>query len=355
MLTAHHLLQGRQLLLDPSIAERSTPSSLANAAIAGMLVASDDKYADLYGPLTTERFLAGYASAIGVTGLSFDIVDGKRIVTKVPPESAAHLAGIEVGDLLLGLDEVDFSQSVGGYEIATLLRGPIGSTYQLHIQRGGQRLTRTVTRQAWDYLSHQILNGTIGYLRTEFFFADHTEAAIQAIMAEFAAAKVHAVIWDLRDSGGGSPSVAENAMSYFTEPGTLLYSVVFKDGTQKAFKAQGEAPFAALPLVILVNGETWSAGEIVAAAMAERGNSVLLGTTTAGKGVVQDTVPLDEHHLLHFTIAKWLTPTGVWIHEKGVEPTIIAQDDPATTHDELLAIALTTVDDLLADAPDEKR
>jgi carboxyl-terminal processing protease len=348
VLKAYQLLESRQLLLHHPATRTPTPARLADAAISGMLVESQDKYADLYGPFATDRYRAGYASAIGMTDLRFDIIDGKRVVTEVPPESAAQVAGVAVGDILLGLDGIDFSHSVGGYEIATLLRGPVGSTYELTFQRGDQILTRTVTRKPWHYLTHQLLRDDIGYLKTEYFFADHTAEAVQAIIDEFTQANIQALIWDLRDNSGGSSAVAETLLSYFREPGALLYTVEFKDGTRRAFTAQGEAAFAAIPIAVLINEETWSAGEIAAAAMAERPFTILIGTTSAGKGVIQDTVELDKSRMLHFTIAKWFTPTGAWLHEVGLAPEIARQDNPLTAQDEVLDAAIDYIDQLLA-------
>ncbi len=347
MLKAYQLLVDRQLLLNKT--KNSTPisSQLADAAISAMLIWSQDKYADLYGPLTTERYLAGYASAVGNTDLRFDIVDGKRIVTEVPSDSAAEIAGVQVGDSLLGIDEFDISQSVGGYEIATLLRGPVNSTYKLTVQRGDQILELIVTRKPWNYLSHQIIHSNIGYLKTEYFFADQPEEMVSTIFEEFSQIPIQALIWDLRNNSGGSPTVAEKILSYFREPGTLLYTVEFKDGTRRDFKASGNASFSAIPIVIIINEETWSAGEIAAAAMVQRASTILIGKTTAGKGVVQDTVSLDETHMLHFTVAKWLTPTGEWIQEKGVHPQLSIEDNPITKQDEVMEAAINYLDNLL--------
>ncbi|MCB0125765.1 MAG: hypothetical protein KDE58_26100, partial [Caldilineaceae bacterium] len=114
----------------------------------------------------------------------------------------------------------------------------------------------------------------------------------------------------------------------------------FKDGTQVEFRAKEGEQLATLPIAVLIDHGTFSASEMAAAAMVPRAKTILIGEATAGKGTIQDTIMLDESHLLHFTIAKWLTPTKEWLEAQGVEPMVDALDDPATPEDEVIALAV---------------
>lgn len=336
---AQQLLQKRYLPATALAASAPITEALVDAAIAGMLNWGGDRYADLYGPVASKRYLAGYDDNIGITNLRFDVIDGQKIVNEVPAGSAAAQAGVQVGDILLGTNEAPFMQFTGGYETGILLRGPAGSVYQLTLRRGETTLTLPVKRQQWDYLSHRMIDNKIGYLKTEFFFLEKTESAVEAILREFLQNNIEALIWDLRGSSGGATDSVKTIVSYFREQGALLFTAEFRDGSQLQFKVGEDGLLTRLPMVVLIDYRTFSAGEIAAAAIAPRDQTILMGETTAGKGTIQDTAKLDDSHLLHFTIAKWLTPAGEWLDQIGVRPVIASKDDPATVTDEGLDAA----------------
>jgi C-terminal processing protease CtpA/Prc len=108
---AQQILQQRYLPATELAATEPITAALVDAAIGGMLSWGGDRYADLYGPIASKRFLAGYDDNIGITNLRFDIIDGEKIVTEVPPNSAAAQAGIQVGDILLGTNEAHLHSS----------------------------------------------------------------------------------------------------------------------------------------------------------------------------------------------------------------------------------------------------
>lgn len=337
---AQQVLQHRYLVAADLTASEPITQALVDAAISGMLSWGGDRFADLYGPVATKRFLAGYEDNIGITNLHFDLIDGKRVVAEVPPDSAAAQAGVQVGDILLGTNEAPFTQFIGGYEAGILLRGPADSVYQLTLQRGDTTLTLPVKRQRWDYLSHHLIDQQIGYLKTEFFFLGKTASAVEAILREFMQNEVQALIWDLRGSSGGATDAVNTVVSFFRTKGDLLFTAEFRDGSQRSFVVTEDGFFPKTPIVVLIDHDTFSASEIAAAALAPRDQTLLMGTSTSGKGIIQDTVMLDDNHSLHFTIAKWLTPEGQWVDGIGVSPAVDSEDDPTTATDETLAAAV---------------
>lgn len=341
VLKAQQILQNRQLLLDRSTTEATIPAAFAEAAIEGMLVWSQDPHAELYGPLATERYRQSFDNDFGVTDLQFDEIDGQKIVTRISSGSPAEAAGIRAGDVLLGIDGVRFDTFVGAPEVALLLQGPVNTDYTLTFQRDDAIITRTIQRRARTYLTHRLLQNQFGYLKVHYFSPDNTEQLLKIALDEFTDHKVNALIMDLRGNSGGYPVAAGRLVGYFVQPGTPFYTVVLRDGSQHQIEVEGNGDLAEMPIAVLIDGDTWSAGEIVAAALAQRPRTELFGVATAGKGIVQETTALDDEYMLHFTVAKWLTPTGEWIQHKGFEPDVQIEDDPATTEDEVLDAAIT--------------
>lgn len=337
---AQHVLQQRYLPIQPLTDSQTITQTLADAAISGMLTWGGDPFADLYGPIATQHFAAGYDGNIGVTDLDFNLIDGQWVVTGVSSNGPAAEAGIQPNDILLGTSEMNFGPYTGGYEVSTLLRGPADSTYELTVRRGEEILTFPVTRRRWDYLRSQIIEDSIGYFTTDTFFTEHTAADVKAILEDFQQSNVQAIIWDLRGSDGGAMDPVQTITEYFHNRGDLLFSAEFKDGTQRQFHAENNGFLQDMPVAILVDHRTLSASEVAAAAMSMRPQTRLIGENTAGKGTVQDTVMLDDAHALHFTIAKWLTPHGEWVQHVGVTPDVHVVDDPATPQDEVIEEAI---------------
>jgi carboxyl-terminal processing protease len=143
------------------------------------------------------------------------------------------------------------------------------------------------------------------------------------------------LIWDLRNNEGGDVQAAQQILSYFIKKG-LLFTAVQTQDRQVAFTANGETVAGDIPLVVLIDKTTYSAGEISSAAIAETGRGQTIGNTTYGKGVIQASIPIVGGNVLQMTVAKWLSPRGEWYNGKGVSPQIVASDDPSTQIDEIL-------------------
>ncbi len=337
---AQLLLQQRYFTSNHIAETKPITIALVDAAIDGMLKWGGDQFSDLYGPTATKRLFAGYEENIGITNLHFDVVDKQLVVTNVPPSGPAAKAGVQTGDILLGTNEAQFDEFVGGYEASLLMRGPAESIYELIVQRGQQIFTLPIQRQRWDYLQHRMIDNDIGYFTTEVFFNERTADAVKKILQEFLAEGVTGIIWDLRGSGGGATDPVKTIVSYFRTEGDLLFTAEFRDGTQQHFTVDSTGFLTKVPIVVLIDHGTFSASEIAAAAMAPRPQTKLIGETTSGKGTIQDTVMLDTSHSLHFTIAKWLTPSGQWVEKVGIKPSIKVVDNPSTPEDETLEIAI---------------
>lgn len=327
------LLQSRQYVTHEVTAEQ-----LSYAAIRGMVMASQDPYAVLFTPPASTAYTADIAGETGAPGIWKRYYDKKMVIYRLTPEGGAERAGLKVGDILLGVDGTKFNETTSVDEATLLLRGPVGTTAKVVVQRDQAILEYQVTRDEWPIIASHMISGQIGYLQQNLFPLN-ADKKMQQHLQSLVDQQVQALIWDLRDNGGGTVQATAAILNHFLAEG-IFFIAEFKNGERQQFSADGSATVVDLPLVVLINEGTYSAGEIAASALAVNQRAILIGTPTKGKGMIQDVVPLDEQLLLRISIAKWLSSSGEWIEGKGVTPTIEIKDDPATTADEVLDFAV---------------
>lgn len=327
------LLQRRQYVTHEATAEQ-----LSYAAIRGMVMASRDPYAMLFTPPASAAYAADIAGETGAPGIWKRYYDKKMVIYRLTPGGGAERAGLQVGDILLGVDGFQFNETTSVDEATILLRGPVDTAAKVVVQRGQAILEYQVTRDAWPIITSQVISGQIGYLQQELFPLN-AEKKMQQHLQSLLDQQVQALIWDLRDNSGGTVQATAAILNNFLAEG-IFFIAEFKNGEQQRFSADGSATVVDLPLVVLINEGTYSAGEIAASALAANQRAILIGTPTKGKGMIQDVIPLDEQLLLRISIARWLSSSGEWIEGQGVTPTITSKDDPTTTADEVLDFAV---------------
>ncbi len=331
--------QARQELLDNFALEMPPSNELTYAAVRGMVDRLNDPYAAFFEPVVASRFQADYAGESGVVGLFPEKINGEFVVSIVLPGGGAEQAGVREGDVLLSIDGFDLDETATEGDAALLLRGPVGSAAQLAVRRGDEVLEFAPVRAARSVVTDlQMLDGDVAYFAQHTFTSnapDEVGAALDNLLAQ----NPKAVIWDMRSNGGGSMEAAESILSYFIEDG-LLFTAELKGGRAREFVSDGDGRAADIPLAVLVGEHTFSAAETSAASIQDRERGVLIGGATFGKGTIQNTAPLVGGGALQYTIAKWLSPNGVWYDGIGVSPDIAATDDPATPEDEVLQAAL---------------
>jgi len=313
-----------------SAVEPPSESSLVKGAIRGMvrvLRRADDPYALFYTPDGYEAFqelTTGQFSGIGVW---VKPQDRELEVVSVLPGTPALDAGLKRGDVIVTIDGTAVTE-FNPDEAVARIKGPEGSTVEVGVDRGGTHLSFTITRMSIDLpnLRAKLSDGNIGYLQL-FGFARGAGAQLRAEVDDLIARGAEAFILDLRDNGGGLFSEAIDVASVFIENGEV---VIYRE--QKAddivYEARGDA-FEEVPVVVLVNEGTASASEIVAGALQDRDRGIVVGTTTYGKGSVQEIVPLADASALKLTTAAYLTPSGRNINGKGIEPDIKVDDGRA--------------------------
>lgn len=315
-----------------------TATDLANAAIRGMLYVTHDRYVGLLTGPVSARFEEDFAGETGAPGLWYTLKDGKFVITALRADGPAVKAGVQVGDVLAAVDGQPIDALTTGEELAMALRGPVDTLVAITIQRGAQTLDLSVGRLPREPISSRMLTDQIGYVKLPAFLANSAEEMKRTIN-HLQTQGMKRLVWDLRGNAGGSMRAATTMLDELIPEG-VFYTAQFKDGHRQSFSATGGATLADLPLVILTDSGTFSAAEMVTAALQDHGRARVIGSTTGGKGILQDTIPLDAESRLHLTIAEWFSPAGRTIHRQGIAPDVTVVDDPATADDEVVTSAI---------------
>ena len=308
-----------------------TGNKLQYDAIQGMLFGLGDQFTSFIPP-DAAKFLredsTGSFSGIG----AYVQLDKNRAleITKVFPGSPAEKAGLKPGDLVTEVD----GKSIVGQDLdvqVSQVRGPEGSTATFTIVREGEDkpLKVDITRAKIEIklVESKMLDNNIAYIALSSFNSATAAQQLQAAIQDALAKNPKGLIFDLRDNGGGLLTQAEQIADMFLKDGVVLYERT-KEGQEKVDRSTDTGIAQDIPLVVLVNGHTASASEIVSGAIQDRGRGVLIGETTFGKGAVQAVHDLSDGSQLRVTFEHWFTPNNHDIHGKGIEPNI--KVDPGT-------------------------
>lgn len=312
--------------------------SMELAAAQAMVTTLDDPYAVIIPPPASYKFDADFAGEAGNTGMVPNFQDNEFVVEVVLDNSPAEAAGVEVGDVVLAVDGVSITPATSLTEISLLLRGPIGTQVDLLVQRGETQLTLRPFRQERAIVDWAILENGTGYI-AQHTFTTNAPAEFEKALTAVLATDPPAIIWDLRNNGGGSLLATQEILSFFIPDG-VLFKAILQHDEESLFAATENVIAPDIPLILLINENTISAAEISAAVITERGRGITVGTQTFGKGTIQNVVPIGSDHLFEYTIGSWVTANGTSYQGVGLSPIIHAIDNPETVEDELLLAAL---------------
>lgn len=297
--------------------------TIVYGAIRGSLQTLGDQYTSFIEPRIAaimNEDASGEFQGIGAYVRMGD--DGKLEIASIIPGTPAEAAGLRSGDRVLAVD----GQSIVGYgiyEAIALIRGPAGTPVTLLIERPGEPETFEVTivraRIEIPLVESRMLEGDIAYIKLTEFSATAGRQMTEALM-DLMARNPRGLILDLRDNPGGWLDQALEVADLFLDRGVILIERS-KDGEQ-VFPSRDGGPAESIPLVVLVNGGSASASEIVAGAIQDRGRGILVGETTLGKGSVQRPYRLSDGSELRVTIAHWFTPNDRAISGQGLKPDI---------------------------------
>ena len=323
-------------------------SKMVYGAISGITAALGDPYTAFLAPdenKVVEEDLSGSFQGVGIQ-IGFK---GKNLAVIAPlPDSPAEKAGVKAGDLIIGIIDVEKKIEIGTSginlnEAVKIIRGKAGTKVTLILLRGDstESFKKEITREAIDVPSVTVSyleNDSIAHIKLIKFGAD-TENEWQKAVSEITnkqslslrgnKLQITKIILDLRNNPGGYLQSSVDIAGEFVKKDSVV--VIEDKGIEKnEFKTNRTGKFQNMKVVILVNGGSASASEILAGALSEIKGYKLVGEKTFGKGTIQEPLQLDKGSSLHITVAKWLTPKGNWVHEKGITPDVEIEDNEET-------------------------
>ena len=301
--------------------------TLIEGAIRGMMDALEDPYTFYYTPDEMQRHDAqseGVYSGLGI--LVQNNADGEIEIIRVYEGGPADAAGAQAGDRIVAVD----SMPVSGGSVEELsdavdrMRGESGSTVELQLRREGEVLDLTLTcgDVHVSNVNSAVLDGNIGYIEICQFSGDDVEG-FRAAMEELQAENVRGLVVDLRNNPGGLLTDVVEIADLLLPEGDVVY-VENRAGERVTYSSDAE--YWDVPLVVLINGMSASASEILAAAVQDFDRGALVGTRSYGKGIVQSLLVFESDGAgMQYTSATYYTPSGHCIHGTGVAPDIVAE------------------------------
>jgi carboxyl-terminal processing protease len=303
-------------------------TTLIEGAIEGMVDSMNDPYSVYLNKEDYQDLNAEIEGSFGGIGVVLDQDNSKHLViVSVLPGTPASAAGLRSGDIFAQIDGKDAAQ-MSTSDAARLLRGDIGTTVTVKVWRQQDNRYLTITMKREQILvpssTGEILPGypDIAYIQLTTFNQDSTLPQLSQALAALKKKGYRALILDLRDNPGGDLQTAVEVASYFIPPGPVV-RIVDRAGTQAILQTDRNIKYVQVPLVVLVDGGTASASEIVSGAVKDSGSGTLIGTKTFGKGVVQTVFNLSGQAGVKLTTDKYLTPKGNDINKKGITPDIV--------------------------------
>ena len=309
--------------------EQPTEEELARGAVKGMVKvlkkSTDDPYALFYSPSAYRSFQELTTGRFSGIGVWLKPVKGKLKVVSVLPDSPALGAGVEPDDVIKTVDGRDVSKMTSDEAIARI-KGKQGTDVTLLVTRGKEDIRFTITREQIDLPSvrAELEDDNVGYIQL-ITFANGAGRDVRNQVEKLSDRGAEGIILDMRDNGGGLFDEAIDVASVFIEDGEIV-SYKSRSEPDVVYEAEGDA-FENIPLVVLVNGGTASASEIVTGALQDRGRAIVVGTSTYGKGSVQRLVPLLDGSAVKLTTAAYLTPDGN-IDGVGIKPDVRVDKSP---------------------------
>ncbi|MBZ9569386.1 S41 family peptidase [Patescibacteria group bacterium] len=325
---------------------------MIEGAISGMIKSLEDPYTVFFNPEETKEFIEETKGIFEGIGAEIGIKKGQLLIIAPLEGTPAERAGLRSGDKILKIDDA-ITTNLTTEEAVSLIRGAKGTEVIL-----------TISRETWEEskeikivratikipsLKWELTEQDIAYLKIYQFF-EKTDDDFRKLAIEILASPSKKIILDLRNNPGGYLEVAQEISGWFLERGDVVAIEDFGLGKeQKIYKVQGNEKFLDYPMVILINQGSASASEILAGALRDNRKILIIGETSFGKGCIQELDELRGGSSLKITVAKWLTPKGELITDKGLEPDIkveMTEEDYEEDRDPQLEEAIKIIEKL---------
>jgi carboxyl-terminal processing protease len=312
-----------------SIVANRYVDSLQSAAIfekaaAGLVHELNDPYSELLPPKANEDFNRNVGGRYGGVGMLLEEQKPngvtRIVVARVFPHTPAEEGGVLEGDIIMKVDTMPVSGSIKIENVSNALRGPIGTQVNVIYARPGVvepiKLTFKRAQIHVPAVAYYTMVGDhIGYIPLQTF-NEQTAEEVQEAATKLVAQGAKGLVLDLRDNGGGIVEQSLAVSSLFLRNGQPIVMVRGRNTPDEIARASNEQLASQPPLVVLTDGGSASASEIVAGALQDHDRALVLGTTSFGKGLVQSVFPLDGGYALKITTGKWYTPAGRSIHRE---------------------------------------
>ena len=295
---------------------------IIEGAKKGIAAALGDVYTVYMSPEVSTDFYNDLHGNVGSgIGVEMGLRDGYVRVLRTLPDNPAKKAGILAGDIIYKVDGEEV-WSLSSEEISKRVRGESGTEVEITVVRDGKEKTFKMKREEINNVSAYVdYDGKTAIVTVTRFDTD-TGTKVQAFANEFAGKGINKVILDLRNNGGGYVSAAQDLLSLWLDNQKILEQKSKHYGNNTTNSYSGRAILKDMKTIVLVNGSTASASEIVAGALQDYGKATILGEKTFGKGVVQNLFDLSGGSTLKVTTAEWYTPNDRSINKEGITPDI---------------------------------
>ena len=322
----YHKLEQLRSIIDSSYYEKTNDDKLVTQACKGLVKGLGDPYSEYMTKKETEAWktsVLGEYEGVGMI-LAQNAKTKAIVVVSVVDASPAEKAGIRAGDIVKKVDDKHYEDVD---DVAQAIRGTAGSQVDLGMERDGRTYTKRLTREAitMQTVETRQLAGKIGYIRLTSFEKSSADDFKKALTACEKKGNKGLII-DLRDNGGGLVDVCADIADELMGKGVLTY-MEGQDGKRTYYRTK--AGRTKLPYVLLVNGNTSSASEILTAAVMDNTDNKVVGTRTFGKGVVQDVMSFKDGTSLKLTVKQYFSPKGKTIHKKGITPDYVVKSRKA--------------------------
>ncbi|MGM0445278.1 MAG: S41 family peptidase [Bacillota bacterium] len=331
-LTPLNNLQNIIYLIDNFYVEDKNLDDLVDSAINGMLQELDP-YSSFLSPDEYEEMQVEFEGEFGGIGIVITVRENKLTIVSPIKNTPGERAGLKAGDIIKAVDG-QLTSEISQQKAVDLMRGEPGTHVTLTILRGEEEFDVDITRANVEvpYVEHNMETDKIGYVSIAQFVNDvgyKTQDAIKDLESQGA----EALILDLRSNPGGILDEAVKVASNFIDEGSVV-TVKSRRKEDETFNVESDIEATELPVIVLINEGSASASEIVAGAISDTDRGKLLGQKTFGKGTVQTVIPLGDGSALRLTTARYYTPDGTFIHEKGIEPDYLVEYQTEDTEDD---------------------
>ncbi len=292
----------------------------AKVAIDTMIASLDEPYTRFMNKKDFEDLTTSITSKIYGIGVNIYSNSGKIEVFNVIPSTPADFAQVKQGDIIIAVDGKD-TNGMNISDVAALVRGPENSIVEITLLRNGKKLTKKIKRKEIKIknVKSSVIDNHIGYIQIISFMGGTTPS--EFIEALENTKDTDSMIIDLRGNTGGLLDNAVFVANMFIPHGEIV-EIIYRNGYKKSIQANTAQPILTKPVVVLVNGASASASEILSGALKDYHKATLVGRKTFGKGLVQKVVPLPNRTGLNVTIARYLTPNGTDINKLGIKPDV---------------------------------